>query len=427
MRSNVYCLLLAVVCCSLLPAICWADAPLLDLHFVNEDVGIVLRTLAMLGGVDMVIDDSVKGRISMNVHGVPLDTAIEIVAKTKGLTYQRIGQVFVVGTSERLGRSFGRITVFTIRYANAPDVAELLRVVFKEGAKQTADMSNRLQVDKVSNVLVFNGSPEEVAQINEILAQVDIPYQQVSLEAQVVAINKRASKDLGIEWEWSKTPTYPQYEPPQYSTVLDNNGNAVTTQTSPGKFSRDKADMTGTIQFGRSPGGYPYEFYYQAKINALVINGKANVLAKPKIITLNGKEAIINIGDRVPIPITTTSNNVTTSSVTYENVGIILKYTPRVNADGQITAKVHTEVSSPSYVTEMKAYKFTTRSADTEVRLRDGETMVIGGLIGKEEFNSMRKVPFLADLPIVGRLFENISKSKDETEVVIFLTARIVK
>jgi len=159
----------------------------------------------------------------------------------------------------------------------------------------------------------------------------------------------------------------------------------------------------------------------------LVTDGNANVLAKPKIIALNGKEAIINIGDRVPIPTTTTSNNITTTSVTYENVGIILRYTPYINVDGQITAKVHTEVSSPTYVTEMKAYKFTTRSADTEVRLKDGETMVIGGLIGKEELNSIRRVPLLADLPIVGRLFESVSKSRDETEVIIFLTARIVK
>ncbi|QJW48197.1 MFS transporter [bacterium BFN5] len=186
-------------------------------------------------------------------------------------------------------------------------------------------------------------------------------------------------------------------------------------------------DMVGTIRFGRSPGGYPYEMYYQFKINALVTDGKANVLAKPKITTINGKEAVINIGGEVPISVTTISDNTTTTSVEYKEAGIILKYTPRINADGYITATVHTEVSSPVYVEALKAYRFNKRSADTEVRLKDGETMVIGGLIGKEEAKNFSKVPFLGDLPILGSLFRNSNNTKNESEVVIFLTAHIVK
>ena len=128
----------------------------------------------------------------------------------------------------------------------------------------------------------------------------------------------------------------------------------------------------------------------------------------------------------MPVPTLSTTNTTTTTTLSYRQAGIILRYTPRVNADGFITAKVHTEVSSPVYVDELKAYKFQKRSADTMVRLKDGETMVIGGLIGSTESRSLSKVPFLGDLPILGAFFRSVRNSKSESEIMIFLTAHIL-
>ena len=182
----------------------------------------------------------------------------------------------------------------------------------------------------------------------------------------------------------------------------------------------------GIIQFGRGPEGHPFEFYYGATINALITDGKAKVLARPNITTIQGHEAVINIGGEVPVTETSVTNSTTTTSISYKEAGIILRYTPRVNGDGTITAEVHTEVSSPLYVEEMKAYRFQSRSADTTVRLRDGETMVIGGLIGSEEAKTLSKVPFLGDLPILGAFFRNVKKSKTDSEIMIFLTAHVL-
>ena len=114
------------------------------------------------------------------------------------------------------------------------------------------------------------------------------------------------------------------------------------------------------------------------------------------------------------------------TSIEYKDAGIILKYTPRVNADGSITATIHTEVSTPQYVSDLKAYRFNTRSADTTVTVRDGEPMVIGGLIGAEESKSLSKIPFLGDLPILGALFRNHKSGKSESELMIFLTAHVL-
>ena len=277
---------------------------------------------------------------------------------------------------------------------------------------------------------MFYGTASEAQKIRVVLDQIDIPYEQVSLEAQVMSINKTDSKNLGIEWEWSKAPQYYEKYTPEKINIDATTGK--TTSIKPAEITERASSFNegttgGIISFGRSPDGLPYEFYYAAKINALINNGKANILSKPKITTINGKEATINIGGEVPIPTLTVSDNTTTTTYEYKETGIILKYTPRVNDDGYITAKIHTEVSTPTYDADAKAYRFNKRSADTQVRLKDGETMVIGGLIGSDESKVMSKIPFLGDLPILGRFFSNVNNSKNESEVIIFVTARIVK
>lgn len=419
-----------------------------NMNITNGEVRDVLSALAAVGGVSIVADDSVSGKITLQLNNIPFDTALDIVTKTKGLSYQRLDNVIIVSNPEQMNRGFGQINIFKLQYAKASDIVNLLGVVFKDSsstqnqsavptsssqeANKTVINTNvqsnsRLKVDDATNSLIFSGTPGEVEQIRKILAEVDVPYQQVSLEAQVVAISNDAAKKLGVEWEWSKGPVYPDYEWDSTNKMWKVTRNSSLTSDSSDSSDDGTGSSPGIIQFGRTPEGFSYELYYQFTLNALITDGKANVLAKPKIMTINGKEAVINIGGEVPIPVVTTANNTTTSTIEYKEAGIILKYTPRINADGYITATVHTEVSSPVYVEAMKAYRFNKRSADTEVRLKDGETMVIGGLIGKEEAKNYSKVPFLGDIPILGSLFKNVNNTKNESEVVIFLTAHIVK
>ncbi|MBQ1415970.1 MAG: type II and III secretion system protein, partial [Selenomonas sp.] len=160
--------------------------------------------------------------------------------------------------------------------------------------------------------------------------------------------------------------------------------------------------------------------------NALLSDGKADILARPNITTIQGHEAVINIGGDVPVPTQSVTDSTTTTTVTYRQAGIILRCTPRVNANGEITAQVHTEVSTPEFVTDLKAYRFQKRSADTTVRLQDGETMVIGGLIGSEDSRTMSKIPFLGDIPILGAFFKHVQHSHTESEVMIFLKAHVL-
>ena len=441
----------------LLPIVnCRAEASV-TMNIVDSEVREVLTSLASIGGVNIVADDSVNGKITVQLAGVSFQEALDIITKTKGLQYQTIGNTIIVGTKNNMSAGFGQLHVFHLKFANPDDVVNAAKLALGLGGSTessstenstqttttsntnsttsnndgttTAEISGNLTVDKATNSLLFYGTASEAQKIRVVLDQIDIPYEQVSLEAQVMSINKTDSKNLGIEWEWSKAPqSYEEYTPEKIT--IDATSGRITS-IEPAEITRassfNKGTTGGIISFGRSPDGLPYEFYYAAKINALINNGKANILSKPKITTINGKEATINIGGEVPIPTLTVSDNTTTTTYEYKETGIILKYTPRVNDDGYITAKIHTEVSTPTYDADAKAYRFNKRSADTQVRLKDGETMVIGGLIGSDESKVMSKIPFLGDLPILGRFFSNVNNSKNESEVIIFVTARIVK
>ncbi|MDT8903884.1 secretin N-terminal domain-containing protein [Anaeroselena agilis] len=382
-----------------------AAGPLVNMNVVNTEVRDVLTALASVGGVSIVADDSASGKITIQLTNVPFETALDLVTKTKGLVYQRMGNVIVVATPEKLSKGFGNVQIIKINYAQAAEIKKTLALIIPE---------ERLKVDQATNSIIFSGSPAEAASIRETLEELDVPYRQISLEAQVVSINKTASKNLGIDWKWSGLPAKTEYD-------TSTTSGSTTTQTTVTR------EYPGVISFGRTPEGRKYEFTFQATLNALLTKGDAKILAKPNITTLDGKQANILIGDRIPVLVEKTENGKTTNTIEYVEAGIRLKYTPRINADGLITAVVHTEVSTPTLVTEMKAYRISTREAETNVRMKDGETMVIGGLINTEESGGKNRIPGLADLPILGKLFESNSKSKSETEVMIFLTARIVK
>lgn len=425
-----------------------------SLHVTDGDVREVLTSLAQISGRDILVDDSVTGRITLQLEDVETAEALELITRLKGLSYEERYGTIVVGTKTAMARNFAGMHVFPVHFADLADVGAVLDLpdgaagtekpaadnketataAKAKGAERGLAGKRRFVLDKAANQVIFYGTEAEADLVAKTIALLDVPSKQVSLEAKVIAIQKDAAKNLGVEWEWSKLPQYPEYTT-QYESVqraVENSDGSHTTvtediPTTTVERSWNNGTAGGIVQFGHGPDGHPFEFYYTAQLNALVSDGKANVLASPNIMTLQGREAVINIGGEVPVPTVSTTNATTTTSLEYRQAGIILRYTPRVNDDGYITADVHTEVSSPLYIEELKAYRFQKRSADTMVRLKNGETMVIAGLIGSEEARSLSKVPFLGDLPILGHFFRNEKTSKTESEIMIFLTAHIVE
>lgn len=408
-----------------------------ELEAVDVDIRNLLTSIALANNLNIVISDEVQGNVSVKLSNINAQDMIKIIVANNNYTYQFKDNVIYISKGDK------DINLYTeqINYLELDKIAQTINLMLTgnltdkidDKDKKTA-INNKVMIDESENTISFYGTLKQYEQIKNFLQEQDKPQKQVSLEAKVTAIQKDAAKDLGVSWEWSKLPQSPEHEI-TYDTVKhtvineDGSKEEITDYLPVDEVTRkwnDDENIPGVIRFGKGVDGYPYEFYYAAKIDALISDGKANILARPNITTIQGKEAVINIGSEVPVPTVSTTNSTTTTSIKYREAGIILKCTPRVNEDGIITVKVHTEVSSPMYVEDMKAYRFQKRSADTIVRLKDGQTMVIGGLIGSDEAKQMSKIPFLGDIPILGNLFKHIQKSKSDTEVMIFLTAHEV-
>ena len=422
----------------------------MNLNVHNGDLRSTIMMIAKTGRLNVSVDDSVDGKISLTLIDVYPEDALEIIAKTNNLKFVEVDGIYIFTAKQN--NSLMQSYVFPIRYGDAEflrkavvmsldtDVEnvpeKIYRVrnndgtfsdtyTFKENERKTSTekvkRDERVMINPDVNALILFGTADEYERAKKLLQTLDVELKQVSVEAKIVAIDKGASKNLGIEWFWSAVPQYPERE---IEVTETRSGRVIETE----KYTRKANDNTGygIVQFGRGPEGIPFEWYYGAKINALVTNGKAKILSRPNVTTIQGREAVINVGSSVPVPKIETTNTTSTTSIEYRDAGIILKYTPRINSDGTITATIHTEVSTPQYVSDLKAYRFNTRSADTTVTVRDGEPMIIGGLIGAEEEKSLSKIPLLGDLPILGALFRNHRNNKSESELMIFLTAHVL-
>lgn len=287
------------------------------------------------------------------------------------------------------------VSTHPLSYAKAAELRDNLKEIF----------TGKLGVEPITNSLLFNGSLQEEQQLRQLLRQLDIPTQQITLEAKIIAVSREYSKSLGVNWGWD---TIPQRD----SNSSDD----------------DATDTTDDIYGGNFKFWRGYSFRFNATLNALISNGKAKILATPRIITIPGKEASIFIGDHIPVQTEKHDSSGSYTSTEYLDAGIKLQYTPVISQDGSmVMAAVHTEVSTPTLISELKNYRITSRTADTHVRMFNGETLVIGGLINEEEQRNMQKVPLLSSIPLLGELFKSRTTRHNQVEVFMLLTPHITE
>lgn len=368
------------------------------MNIKDGDIRDVLTSLSMLGEQSIVTDDTVKGKISINFDNIPFDAALDLVTRTKGLAYRNVHGVIVVSALEQINKYYGEVSVYKLNYAKAEDVKTILKDIVK---------GDGLGFDPITNSIVFTGSQAEEQKLRDALALLDIATKQVTLEAKIISLSNEDSKNLGLSWEWSALPS---------------SKGGSSSDSSSDSSSSSETSYAGIINLGHG-----YQSTFQATLNALVSSGKAKILATPRIITIPGKEASIFIGDHIPVLTRTIDNGETTTSTEYVDAGIKLSYTPVVSNDGYITSVVHTEVSTPTYLATVQNYKITSRTADTNVRMRNAETLIIGGLINEEEQETLRKIPFISNIPLLGELFKDRSKTKNKTEVMMILTPHVTE
>lgn len=358
----------------------------MDIHVTNGDTRNLVHGIARSEGLNIVGGEELQGTIDLHLTDVTPYEALETIGIAKGFAViKEANRIYFL--SDGSPTSYESL-VLQPKYIRPDKLSASLEAILP---------ASRIAVVKETNQVIVYGSFQEREIVKNLLKQIDRMPKQVTLEVKVFAIQEAYLREQGINWSW-----------------LSLTGHGT-----------DSTGTFGAIRFGRADDGNSMKLFYKPELALAEKEGKAHVVAQPNIMAMNGEEARILIGERIPVLVETKSGNDTKTTIAYEEAGIKLRYTPYIGTDGNIDTTVYAEVSTPQLVPEMKAYRITTREASTRVRLKDGETLIIGGLMDMRKETIQRRIPLLGDIPVLGKLFQYSRKSKDQVELVIAITARI--
>ena len=342
----------------------------------------------------MVGLDTLEGKVTLEVRESSGKEAINKLGSQLGfLVYEEGGTFIVEGRHEEKERRHVRRIV-----ADTSTPEELSNLI------QTVVPKEHIQVIPSTNEVVYYGTVHEILEVDKLLRSWHTTPKQVQLDVAVLAMEKGYAKELGVQWSF----------PGLQSSGLSMHG-------------KSGSGIEGNVHIGHIPKETSYSFLAHPEVSAKEGSSRMALIARPSIVAINGEEATILIGERVPVTVESIQNGVTRTSIRYEEAGIRLRCKPYVLQGNHIDTIVEAEVSNPTLVPEMKAYRITTRQAKTRVRIPDGETLVIGGLMDRRTMRQWQKVPILGDIPLIGKLFQHSRKTKDEVELYILVTAKVIR
>jgi type IV pilus secretin PilQ/predicted competence protein len=385
-----------------------------SLNLENAELKTVLRAMAKYNRRNIIIAGDIKGTVSMTLHNVSWDRAFQEIVNAGGLDYVEQGGIIRVASRDKLATEMKnreqsrelQTNVYRIEYAAASELTGSLQKI----------LSNRgsIQVDKRSNSLVITDVDYKHEEIAQMLRILDQPSMQVEIMARIVDIDISASRDLGISW--------------QVSNMADAGLNIqspgpVNPNALPGVQVPDLLPAAGrpTVSIGTMRSFAQLD----ATLNVLETKGKSNTISNPRITAVNNKEASIVGGKKIPLSIRDASGNTQTTLYT---IGMKLTTTPHINSANNIILDVKTEISDlDPTATILGGVVILTNEAETQIVLNDGETAVIGGLVQTKGAKTVKGVPILMDIPILGALFRSTTTADSKREILIFLTPHVVR
>jgi hypothetical protein len=375
----------------------------ITLSVKNADVLDVLKLLANESGQNIVATQNVHGTVTVDLTDVPLKTALDLIVRSSGLDYRQVGNVYVVGTPADLAAEFGQSgqvasqqVAFPIKYSNPTDLAKQLSTVIP---------STSFSVDSRTDTLLVSGSPDIIQSARNFMALADIPAPQVVFEVKVVDItSNNDTNNSGISWVGASP--FDLFEncvgcPPGTDISQKQvSGNPIAPQP----FTRNA-------------------LFVQGKLNYLITHNEAQLLANPRISALDNQPASLLVGTQYPIVYFDPKAG--NFQVNYVDIGVKVNITPIINSDGYITTTLHAERSTITGLVQTFPI-LDQREANSTLRVKDGDTIVLGGMLDDETTKSLSKIPLLGDIPIFGAFFRSIQTTKLHNEVVFLITPHIV-
>ena len=362
-----------------------------SINVLDMDIAEVMAMLATKEQVNILVNNGVEGKISLNLYDVTVKQAIKAAARAGGYAAEIIGNTFYIVKPDEVGSrhksSITTVRTFNIRYSDPQKVKTIIEEYLSDYGVVTV-LEDR-------NMLVVEDTPEHVSRVSAILKSIDETPRQILIEAKILEITLSDSNAYGINW-----------------TKVFNNGE--TTIGVQGLTSPASGLFINTIKDT-----------FEATLEALYLRNDVRTLSSPNLVTRENTEASVIIGDRQGYKVTTTINQVTTESVEFLESGVILRVLPTVDELGNIIMQIHPEVSTGFISTDGIPSQQTTE-VTTEVLTRDGRPIFIGGLIKNNVTDSKSGVPFISKIPLIGALFSSRTRGSNNTETVVLISPYIV-
>ena len=428
----------------------------LSLNFQNVEVRSVLNVIADFTDLNIITSDSVGGNLTLRLKDVPWDQALDLILQTRGLDMRKNGNVVWIAprdelaTKEKLNleaqQQIGelepvRTESFQLNYAKAADMATLLgndkqRILSKRGSALT---------DVRTNTLFIQDVPSRLEEVRKLIAKIDVPVRQVLIEARIVEATDSFSKNLGARLGYGQQGarrTIGTNSNGLFSNVgagLTSTGQLTTVPTTGAAAvagitniatETQNVNLPATGTGGFNPGLFSmilfnrdFSRFLTLELSALETDGKGKIISSPRVLTADNVEATIEQGTEIPFQQASSSG---ATSVSFRKAVLALKVKPQITPDGNIVMELDVNKDSIGDILASGA-TINTKHVKTNVLVENGGTVVIGGIYTQDTANTVTKVPFFGDLPVVGNLFKNNARRDNKTELLIFITPRLVE
>ncbi|BDU51434.1 secretin and TonB N-terminal domain-containing protein [Haliovirga abyssi] len=454
----------------------------ITIDFKDVDLLDVIRIISRKFNLNLIAGNDVTGKVTVSFNNVPVDDAFEEILKINGYTYVKVGDIIRVISYQEAEKLYPKkvekakivkktkiYQVYKIYKGNINDIISKLKEILEKDDKiigeeneskilawvdedeiKTLEMvineldvgkekvkedkiteifnakylkaedligiirdldikiNGKITMNKTLNSVIIKGTKQDVKDIKNVFEKFDVPPLQVTIEAKIVEVAEGKDGTAGLNWT---------YVLPKDKVSGNNFELGVGDTTTANRASDGLALKIGMLDIDN----------FQMLYKNLLTNTNTNLLSSPNITTISGKKATLNIGDKVPYKETSGTGDTAVSSYKFEDVGIKLNVTPVITEDGKINMSITPEVSSVSSYTPDNVPMISTRSADTNVIINNGQTLVIGGLIKNRVTTTITSIPILGDIPILGELFKSKIKNNNKTNLIIFITPKIIK
>lgn len=418
----------------------------LSLNFQDIDVRSVLQLIADFTDLNLVASDTVAGNITLRLQNVPWDQALDLVLKTKGLDKRKVGNVLLVAPADEIAARERqeleskkqvaelaplRRELIQVNYAKASDMAQLFQsVTSADGA--VADRGS-VTVDDRTNSIIAYQTQERLDELRRIIAQLDVAVRQVMIEARIVEANVDYDKALGVRWGGAATRgNWSAYGKDGAQSFNDDGQRLLPGTDTFGDYTLE--DGVAPVPFvdmgvlgstsGIGIGFLTDNIVLDLQLSAMEKTGNGEIISQPKVVTSDKETAKILKGSEIPYQEASSSGASTTS---FKEAALSLEVTPQITPDNRIIMEVKVTKDAPDFARALNGVPpINKNEVNAKVLVSDGETIVLGGVFSNTQTKGVEKVPFLGDLPYLGRLFRRDIVQDNKSELLVFLTPRIM-